>query len=81
MTEQEEIAYNRGRKALARDLLAYAIKELGADIPDGARLALERADVVAYLRTACTDHGDNEWPDDLHLRDVIEKHLVRYIES
>jgi predicted secreted protein len=81
MTEAEEAAYVLGRKAMARDVLAWAIQELGPEAPDVARMAAERADVVAYLRTACADHGDNQWSDDLHLRDVIEKHLVRHIEA
>lgn len=39
----------------------------------------EREAAVAALRTLCAEHGDNDWPDDLHLADVIEKHLGRYI--
>jgi hypothetical protein len=29
------------------------------------------------LRIECGDLGDNDWDDDLHLGDVIEKHLCR----
>lgn len=39
----------------------------------------ERADVVAKLREFCGERGDNDWPDNLHLGDVIEKHLMRYV--
>jgi hypothetical protein len=38
MTEAEEATYVLGRKAMARDLLAYAIRELGSDAPDSAIL-------------------------------------------
>jgi len=31
----------------------------------------ERTAVVALLREICQDHGDNDWPDNLHLYDVI----------
>lgn len=27
------------------------------------------------------DFGDNEWPDNLHLADVIDKHLDRYLRD
>ncbi len=44
-------------------------------------LAKERAETVALLREACGEYGDNEWPDDLYLPDVIEKHLLRAINA
>ena len=37
----------------------------------------ERQEVVAILRRLCAEPGDNDWPDNLHLSDVIEKHLIR----
>ena len=40
----------------------------------------ERRSVVALLRDSCKDHGDNDWPDNLHIYDIIEKHLLRNIE-
>lgn len=35
----------------------------------------------AALREVCRDHGDNDWSDDLHLSDVVEKHLGRYLDA
>lgn len=29
------------------------------------------------LRILCDHYGDNDWADDLHFADVIEKHLIR----
>jgi hypothetical protein len=29
------------------------------------------------LRLECAEFDDNDWPDDLHLADVVEKHLAR----
>jgi hypothetical protein len=31
----------------------------------------------AMLRIECAEAGCNDWPDNLHLADVIEKHLCR----
>jgi len=39
----------------------------------------ERRDVINALRQLCADFGDNDWPDNLHLGDVIEKHLAPYL--
>lgn len=35
----------------------------------------ERDEAVKVLRRVCAVSGDNNWPDDLHLADVIDKHL------
>lgn len=81
MTKAEELAYTRGRKAMARDMLAIAIRELGDETPDYARLLLERADAIAALRTVCDHHGDNEWDAELHLADIINKHLGDHLDK
>ena len=53
---------------------------LGHWVPQGQRAAFdERVSVVAILREVCRDYGDNDWADDLHLYDVIEKHLARHL--
>lgn len=44
-------------------------------------MAQERAQVVVLLRELCADFGDNDWPDNLHLYDVIEKHLARRLHE
>lgn len=35
----------------------------------------ERADAVAALRILCAVYGDNTWPDELPLAEVLEHHL------
>lgn len=44
-------------------------------------LKAERAETVAALRRVCDEFGDNDWPDELHLGDVVEKHLRRHLHS
>ena len=44
-----------------------------------AALRAERLEAVAALRRICSEHGDNDWSDDLNLSDVIEKHLARHL--
>jgi hypothetical protein len=36
---------------------------------------VERSEAIATCRRICEAHGDNDWPDDLHLSDIIENHL------
>jgi len=85
--ESPEDAHERGhiegRRSAYRSLLGQIAVELGVETTEGqlAALLAERMDVVASLRQACTDHGDNDWPDNLHLRDVIDKHLVCYLDE
>jgi hypothetical protein len=40
---------------------------------------IERKGIIAALRELCAAFGDNDWPDDLDLRDVIEKHLGKHL--
>lgn len=44
-------------------------------------VASERSAAVAMLRQVCAAHGDNDWSDNLHLADVLEKHLWRHLEQ
>lgn len=77
-----EADYELGRKTGIAVILGECVRQLGiTDLEaDNARWVLERQATVAALRLACEDHGDNDWPDDLHLADVVEKHLVRHLD-
>ncbi len=79
MTKNEELAYRQGRNDAFRGLLSKWIGDLG---PDRLLSALcELHDVRKALRLVCMDFGDNDWGDDLHLGDVIEKHLHRNLKE
>lgn len=75
-----EAAYLRGERYAGRRLLSLAIDMLG---PDGTAESwrAERADLVSFLRRMCADHGDNDWSNDLHVVDVLEKHLFNYLKD
>lgn len=79
MTDSEELAYIAGHKMAYREMLGRCLRELDAADRDANAWAAERADVVAALRAVCDEHGDNDWDDDLHLGDVINKHLAPYL--
>lgn len=78
MNEQDWV---NGNRAAYASILRECLRQLGYDSPEAtaAKWAAEREEIRALLRRVCEDYGDNDWPDDLHLADVIEKHLVRYL--
>lgn len=81
MDEEGELNYERGNRASWLSMLGECCRQLGYDDAEVQKVAWikEREATVAALRSACEDHGDNEWPDNLHLADVVEKHLVRHL--
>ncbi len=81
MTESEERAYEMGVSAAMRRVFQAIVKDLGPENGSAERWRLERGAAVATLRGLCEDFGDNDWPDDLHLSDVIEKHLGRQLHE
>ncbi len=70
-----------GNRAAWVRILNLALHELGFEDRKLEDMILEREEAIAQLRMACDEYGDNDWPNGLHLADIIEKHLVRYLES
>lgn len=68
-------------RAVYQRLLRLALEGLGMDSPEfeTARLASERSRLVTTLREICAEFGDNDWPENLDLSDVLEKHLARHL--
>ncbi len=71
------LPYYQGHRAAMISLLRFCLRELGIGDPEAqkAAWAVERLELVQWLRDACAEHGDNNWPDNLYLVDVLEKHL------
>jgi hypothetical protein len=81
MTEANEQSYIAGNRAAYTDMLRACIKKLGYDSPEvlPAEWILEREATIAQLREVCAKYGDNDWPDELKLADVVQKHLANYL--
>ena len=93
MTYSRECArdegYSAGRKRALIGVLRSVVGELLIIADDDTteheanegRLLIERHEAVLTLRGVCEKHGDNDWSDDLHLSDIIEKHLERHLDQ
>jgi hypothetical protein len=77
---QDEASWLRGYRAAMASVIQHAATALGYDSELKGAWIVEREAAVAALRSVCDDHGDNEWSDNLHLADVIEKHLARNLD-
>lgn len=81
MSDAIEATWIRGNRAAWHRIMSLAAGELsGPEKKLAAALAELEATRVA-LRAVCEEQGDNEWDDDLHLADVVEKHLGRYLDA
>lgn len=79
MTESEETAYMQGGRTVRINLLWQLLKELGKPEQDAHGWRIEREQAIQSLRSLCATQGDNDWPDDLSLQDIIEKHLADHL--
>lgn len=73
----DEQSYSQGRRSAWLHLLNECLRELGYSDPAAQQAAWvsERAACIQALRRICAESGDNNWTDDLHLVDILEKHL------
>jgi hypothetical protein len=83
MTEQQEQAYIEGQRQVWVKLMRLCLSELGYDSAEATphRWISEREEAISILRRLCDDFGDNEWDESLHLADIIDKHLGKYLEG
>lgn len=83
METEEEVAYEQGNRAAWLAMLSQCLMQLGYATPEAAQVAWvpEREQAVAQLRMLCGDFGDNDWDNNLHLADIIDKHLGKYLNA
>ena len=79
MNEQDWTAGNRAAYA---SMLQECIRHLGVDDPAAAHAAwlVEKQELSAIIRRLCEEYGDADYPDNLHLGDVLTKYLEPYID-
>jgi hypothetical protein len=82
-----ESGYTAGRYFSDTQRLREVLRSLAGLAPDEdplvklGRAVAQRREIVAALREVCEAYGDNDWPDDAYLPDVIEKHLGQHLDE
>lgn len=80
--EVEDEAYTAGRKAEARHILQMLLPDIESE---AVRTALilrdERERAIVALRDLCMYVGDSDWPDELDLADIIDKHITKHVAA
>lgn len=81
--QDKEQEYIKGSRAAWASMLQKCLAELGYDSPEaqGAKWILEREAAISQLRDICESLGDNDWDENLHLADILEKHLAKYLDK
>ncbi len=81
--EERDEQFTQGHRRAWLSMLKTCFRELGYDDPAvrDVTWVAERTEAIAMLRQVCERHGDLDWPDDLHLADIIEKHLWNSLEA
>jgi len=73
--------YSEGKKAAWNFISNQCIMNL---MPGTQKTSLEllteRKETISVLRDLCMAYGDNDWPDSLHLADIIDKHLGIHLD-
>lgn len=83
MNESEQ-GYRDGQKYVWEYLLVECIHHLSMEDDPFAQvvhLSQERRETIAVLRRLCVVLGDNDWPDELYIPDILEKHVLPYLED
>lgn len=75
-----------GNRAAFRHVMQHAMGELiSLGVPakelEHVGLLAEHEAVRQALRFACAEYGDNDWPDNLSLVDVVNKHLLPHLDD
>lgn len=83
MTPDEEKAYEAGKRSALVAMLSDICRQLGYEDMAARQAAWvkEREAAVGVLRQLCEAFGDNDWPDDLHLYDILDKHLGDHLHD
>lgn len=81
MNENEEEAYEQESRQVWRTLLALCCKQLGYSDLEVAKVSwtIEREAAIMVLRSICREYNDNDWPADLNLSDIIDKHVYKHL--
>lgn len=76
--EEEEKIHIEVRASALKEIIVHCqgkLRSLGVELKTDEQFSPERIDIIQTLRSLCKDHGDNDWTEDLHISDILDKHL------
>lgn len=81
VSDEQEQHWMQGRRSAYVSLLQTCLGELGYKGDEAQKVLwiMEREQAIAKLREICAAHGDNNWDNELHLADIIDKHLFDHL--
>lgn len=80
-TPDEELAYENGSRMAWLSMFRECLRHLQGEPEARAMMWVsERTEAIAALRRVCGEYGDNDWDENLHLADIIEKHLGKHLD-
>lgn len=78
LDEIKSDAFTDGQRSVWRSLVQQGLCHLEGNEKTRTELLAERADAIRELKSLCEELGlPIEWEDDLHMADIIEKHIYR----
>ncbi len=82
-SEARKAGYDAGSRRAYVSMLEHALSGLNykGSAAEHAAWIREREATVSELRRVCATFGDNDWPIDLNLANVVDKHLGRYLQG
>lgn len=71
-----------GEASATRGILNECFRRLNPSERDNHSWLLERSAAISALRSICRQLGQeaNDWPDDLHLADIISNYVAPFID-
>ncbi len=87
MKTLDEKSFTQGNRMAWWAMLGACLRELGYDetkedpIYKVAMLTNERESAISALRSLCNEFGDNDWPENLSMADIINKHLGNHLHE
>ena len=80
MNKREEKIFLQGNQAAWRQILYHCLPHLNDTLEKSySQIVLERSEAIQSLRNICQDFGDLDWDNNLHLADIINKHLGKHL--
>ena len=84
MNEAQTKLYIEGETNALKEIIVncqHKLRGLGVELKTSEQFSPERVDIIKTLRSLCDEHGNNDWDENLHISDILNKHLNLFVEG